>query len=92
MVELPRQGRDIDVADLIESSKQETVSGVPQTTSNFGRKERQLIANLIRSIETTTVTATITSYALSYSTSTSTNTRLGAAAALSCLPAGVSLC
>ena len=96
MDQLPREGRDVNAADLIESSIKEETSrflneDLPDLR-NFGGKEKDIVARLVRQIQTTVVTSTLTSYVISYSTSTSTNNNLGAANGLSCLPSGFTLC
>jgi hypothetical protein len=92
--ELPEAGRDIDPAQWIVSSQNEQEahhvheSVAKQTESSVDRYIRQN-RNFASSV---TVTSTLTTYSVSYSTISKTVTNLAAAAALSCLPSGFTMC
>ncbi len=95
MKELPREGRDIDPAFIIQSSQkdEEEISAlafVPQQSeASVNRYVRQ---NRQDNVSVVVVTSTITSYTLTYSSNWRVVTNLAAEEALSCLPAGFRIC
>ncbi|KAI9563726.1 hypothetical protein GHT06_011190 [Daphnia sinensis] len=88
---LPREGRDINPADVLASS------WIEQDLDVFGtvpRQTEQSINRYARKLISTTVTSTsvLTAFSVSVQTSTTTVTNLASSAALSCLPTGFTLC
>ncbi|KAK4026946.1 hypothetical protein OUZ56_015967 [Daphnia magna] len=83
--DLPREGRDINPADILASSWIERDLDVFGTESSINRYARKLTS-------TVTSTSMLTAFSVSVKTSTSTVTNLASSAALSCLPSGFTLC
>lgn len=95
MTELPREGRDIDPAFIIQSSQKDEEDKsawalVPQQSeASVNRYVRQ---NRQDNVSVVVVTSTLTSYTLVFSSNWRVVTNLAAETVLSCLPNGFRIC